>query len=125
MENKVVASRLQFPVLLAYALTVHRAQGMTFQSVLVDCAHMIRPGQIGVAVGRVTSKAGLTLKNYTKSLVKPQPKEVANFYDSLATTLSLEEDMSCCQSFSITPPKNSQSPSPLRSQYRASTSEYR
>ena len=104
VKNKVVASRLQFPVLLAYALTVHRAQGMTFQSVLVDCAHMIRPGQIGVAVGRVTSKAGLTLKNYTKSLVKPQPKEVANFYDSLATTLSLEEDMSCCQSFSITPP---------------------
>ena len=62
VKNKVVASPLQFPVLLAYALILHRAQSMKFRSVLVDCVHMIRPGEIGVAVVRVTSKAGLTLK---------------------------------------------------------------
>ena len=44
---------------------------------------MIRPGQICAAVGCMTSKAGLTLENYNTSLVKPQPKEMSNFYDSM------------------------------------------
>ena len=65
---------MQFPVLLAYALILHRAQSMKFRSVLVNCVHMIRPGQIGVAVGRVTFKAGLTLKTITRAWKSPNQK---------------------------------------------------
>jgi len=36
-KNKVLASRIQYPIMLAFAMTVHRAQGQTLQYVDVDC----------------------------------------------------------------------------------------
>ena len=36
-RNKVLASRMQYPIMLAFAMTVHRAQGQTLQYVDVDC----------------------------------------------------------------------------------------
>ena len=56
--------RKQIPLNLAYGITVHRAQGMTLDKVLVDCRNMTIPGQIGVALGRASSIAGLQVLNF-------------------------------------------------------------
>ncbi|XP_014679135.1 PREDICTED: ATP-dependent DNA helicase PIF1-like [Priapulus caudatus] len=58
-HQKVIATRKQLPLLLAFAMTIHKCQGMTLSSVEVHCQHIIAAGQLGVAVGRVTSRAGL------------------------------------------------------------------
>lgn len=69
-------SRNQYPVKLAFALTVHRAQGQTMKYVTVDCKDFFAPGQLGVAVGRATSFAGLQVLNYTSEIGRKSHSDV-------------------------------------------------
>ena len=78
-----VATRLQIPLKLAFALTVHKSQGMSLPSVVVDCRNMKHPGQIGVAVGRGTIKSGIQILNFSESLLKRHPNYICSFYEDL------------------------------------------
>ena len=49
-QRKVLASRTQYPIMLSFVLTVHRAQGQTLEYVDVDCASFFARGQLGVAI---------------------------------------------------------------------------
>lgn len=71
IDKRILAKRVQMPLKLAYAMTVHKAQGMSLQKVVVNYENCFQPGQIGVAVGRATSEVGLRLLNFKKHLVKP------------------------------------------------------
>lgn len=52
----------QFPVKLAYAFTIHKAQGQTYDSVILDLnSHIFAPGQLYVALSRAKSLQGLYL----------------------------------------------------------------
>ncbi|CAL7962039.1 hypothetical protein GAMM_20038 [Gammaproteobacteria bacterium] len=52
----------QYPMRLAWALTVHKSQGKTFTNVILDLATTFSPGQMYVALSRCTSLGGLVLK---------------------------------------------------------------
>lgn len=56
IENKVVASRQQLPLVLSYGVTIHKAQGLTMDRVEIDCSNIFKAGQLGVAVGRERKK---------------------------------------------------------------------
>ena len=52
----------QFPIKLAYAFTIHKAQGQTYEKVILDLnSHIFAPGQLYVALSRAKSLQGLFL----------------------------------------------------------------
>ena len=55
-DGKVVASRQQYPLCLAYSITIHKSQGLTLQRVEVDASNIFAAGQLGVEIGRATEK---------------------------------------------------------------------
>jgi len=62
IENETVAVIKQFPFILGYAITVHRAQGMTLDSMAFNIGEgLFSPGQLYVALSRVRKLNDLTL----------------------------------------------------------------
>ncbi|KAG5368268.1 ATP-dependent DNA helicase PIF1 [Yarrowia sp. C11] len=84
IEGEVLASRTQIPLILAWALSIHKAQGQTLQYVKVDLAKTFERGQAYVALSRATSKEGLQVLNFLPEKVKTHPK-VVEFYKTLTT----------------------------------------
>ena len=81
-SGEVQAQRSQLPLILAWALSIHKAQGQTLERVKIDLKKIFEKGQAYVALSRATSQAGLEVQNFDKSKVMAHPR-VAQFYDSL------------------------------------------
>ena len=97
MNRKIsLAHRLQYPIQLAFALTVHKSQGQTLENVEVDCFSFFAPGQMGVAVGRCVSKAGLKIVHFNRQAAEMKhPKEVYSFYE--AESKDPLDNLDCCR----------------------------
>ncbi len=61
LEEEIVGSFNQYPIKLAWAITVHKSQGLTFEKAIVDVGKAFAPGQVYVALSRLRSLDGLYL----------------------------------------------------------------
>lgn len=77
-----LASRTQVPLILAWALSIHKSQGQTLNYVQVDLDKVFERGQAYVAVSRCTSLDGLELHGFHPRKVMVHEK-VLRFYQSL------------------------------------------
>ena len=62
IEEEITGTFKQFAVKLAWAITIHKSQGLGFENVIVDAGASFTPGQVYVALSRCTSFDGLVLK---------------------------------------------------------------
>jgi len=67
IEEKEIGSFKQIPLRLAWAVTIHKSQGLTFDKLVVDAQQAFAHGQVYVALSRCTSLEGLVLKTQISS----------------------------------------------------------
>ena len=74
-DNGIVRATItQIPLRLAWAITIHKSQGMTLDAAEIDLGDAFEPGMGYVALSRVRSLTGLKLMNLNEMALKVHPK---------------------------------------------------
>ena len=80
ISYETVLSIMQYPVVPAYAITIHKSQGQTYKNVTCDVKKCFADGQAYVALSRCSSLEGLHLKNRVTPASIRVNREVLEFY---------------------------------------------
>ena len=79
IKEDITGSFSQIPLRLAWAITIHKSQGLTFEKAIIDAEASFAHGQTYVAMSRCTSLEGLVLKTPIKSSSIINDKTVSSF----------------------------------------------
>ena len=99
IDSKVIASRRQFPLCLAFSITIHKAQGLTLDRVEVDASCIFAPGQLGVAIGRAREKKGLRIIGFNESSIMRHEPGLYKYYDHTQSKFDDINFLCCKQNF--------------------------
>src|SRR4029079_2533066 len=86
----------QYPLRLAWAITIHKSQGLTFDKVIIDAGQSFASGQVYVALSRCTSLDGIVLYSTIQPHSINTDYRIIEFaqreakYDHLQTLLNTE-----------------------------------
>lgn len=80
--------RVQLPLVLAWAITVHKTQGSSLDRAIVDLGGTFAEGQAYVAISRARTLEGLQIRNFSPTLIKTDPI-VRRFYECMHDPSSL------------------------------------
>lgn len=83
----------QFPLRLAWAITIHKSQGLTFDKVIVDAGRSFAAGQVYVALSRCRSLEGIVLHSLITPAVLHDDQRISEFSSSNKRTENLHETL--------------------------------
>lgn len=89
IEEKFMGSFEQFPLKLAWAVTIHKSQGLTFEKAILDLSGTFAPGQLYVALSRLTSLTYLVLS----STLPEKPPEMDESLRTFSTSFQGKEEL--------------------------------
>ena len=91
--------REQIPLILSYATTVHKSQGLTVDYVEVHAEDMLYPSLLSVAISRVRSPEGLHVTGFHKKCAVKPEKTLVDAIKKAGTTV--KSDVGCCQKLEV------------------------
>jgi hypothetical protein len=96
VDEEVVGSFEQFPLRLAWAITIHKSQGLTFEKAVIDAGAAFAPGQVYVALSRCTSLEGMVLLSRITTQSLRADERIAQFAAQHQTT-ALSTELAAAQ----------------------------
>jgi len=91
LEQETLGTFTQFPLRLAWAITIHKSQGLTFEKVMIDAGAAFSSGQVYVALSRCTSLDGIVLLSKIPSAAIYSNQNVIKGQQTLTPKGSLAE----------------------------------
>lgn len=92
-KERIIGTFEQYPVKLAWAITVHKSQGLTFDKAIIDVGRAFAPGQVYVALSRLRSLEGLILRTRIDASVVSTDRDVVAFSERRLTQQPLPEQL--------------------------------
>lgn len=97
LQSDVLGSFKQYPLRLAWAITIHKSQGLTFDKAIIDAGAAFAPGQVYVALSRCTNLDGMVLQSRVRPnslFLDPRIKEFSN---RAATNGQLQQELAAAR----------------------------
>ena len=85
VQSEIAGTFTHIPLRLAWAVTIHKAQGLTFEHVVIDAADAFAAGQVYVALSRCRSLEGIVLLSRIPESALSNAREVLQFTASQPT----------------------------------------
>ncbi|MCK9616859.1 MAG: AAA family ATPase [Lentimicrobiaceae bacterium] len=83
IEEEVIGSFEQYPLKLAWAITIHKSQGLTFEKAIIDARNSFAHGQVYVAISRCKTLEGLVLMTPIAAFSVKNDSTVLQFTDEV------------------------------------------
>lgn len=97
IEEEVLGTFSQFPLRLAWAITIHKSQGLTFEKAIIDAGTSFAAGQVYVALSRLTGLEGLVLRSKIPPHSIRTDYQVVDFMKQLMGEDEMDEVLKKCQ----------------------------
>jgi hypothetical protein len=93
IEEEIIGTFVHYPIKLAWAITVHKSQGLTFDKAALDVSQVFAPGQAYVALSRLRSLKGLILLSPLQMNGISSDAEVLNYAENKASEEILQHSL--------------------------------
>ena len=93
LEEEVLGSFTQYPLRLAWAITIHKSHGLTFEKAIIDAEEAFAAGQVYVALSRCTNLNGLIVQSRIKKSSLTCDERIVRFSQSNSSFTWLREEL--------------------------------